>query len=276
VSLVTRILTSGIAAIAVIAHAAGEELHLEYSTNITSTIQLPDEGKYPFWERLKFEFDERAVEVFADRFHPFTVMDWQMDSVEREPSYFRDYSTRKAVNAFSRSITYSLREAAVELPIMSWITERQSILGNLLWNTVDDVGEESVDPLNPSFGLAERSWWKRMSATDQLRFGIRPLRTDPYAFMSFNVKDSERLLMVGHVRYRLMDFADHKFELAVSLPIAPGVALDLGTSYQLGQREDARKLVVKLFKEFKSGGIMHMGMELRERPTFLAGLAIPW
>ena len=32
----------------------------------------------------------------------------------------------------------------------------------------------------------------------------------------------------------------------------------------------------KIVKEFKSGGIMHVGLEAREHPSFFAGMALPW
>ena len=71
-------------------------------------------------------------------------------------------------------------------------------------------------------------------------------------------------------------FAEHRFEVALSVPLGRGLGLDLGTSYQFGRHGHQQGLVVKLLKEFKSGGILHVSMEAREHPALFAGIALPW
>ena len=84
------------------------------------------------------------------------------------------------------------------------------------------------------------------------------------------------MLLLAHVRYHYRNFADHRFEIALSLPLPHGLAFDIGTSYQFGRKRDEGRVVIKIEKEFKSGGIVHVGFEAREGAAVFAGLAFPW
>lgn len=77
------------------------------------------------------------------------------------------------------------------------------------------------------------------------------------------------------MRYHYCHFADHSFELAVSLPLVYGFSIDVGTSYQFGQHDEKKGMVLKLFKEFKGAGIVHVGLEVQERPGLFAGVSFP-
>jgi hypothetical protein len=89
------------------------------------------------------------------------------------------------------------------------------------------------------------------------------------------LKDGDRVLLLTHVRYHYVNFADHSFEFALSLPLARGFSVNLGTSYQFGRHDDEKRVALKLTREFKRGSILHVGLELRERPAFLAGITVP-
>jgi hypothetical protein len=141
---------------------------------------------------------------------------------------------------------------------------------------VDSVAEEEVAPLDLRYRPVERSWWQGLSDSGGVHYGIRPFRTSPYTFVSLGIKQGDDLLMLANVRYYYRNFADHRFEIALSVPLAQGLAFDVGTSYQFGRHAAEGGVVVKLFKEFKSGGILHVGAEVREHPAFFAGMAFPW
>jgi hypothetical protein len=93
--------------------------------------------------------------------------------------------------------------------------------------------------------------------------------------MSTAIKDDDTLLALGHVRYHYRDFANHRFEIALSVPLAHGIEFDIGALYQFGRHGDEERLVLKIAKEFKSGGIIHVGLEAGEHPVVFAGLAFP-
>ena len=259
--------------LAAVAHAADQSVQLQYDRPEATLESAPDET---LRDRFKIAFDRCVDEQFADRFHPFNVMNWRIESVDQGADYFSERSTSAARHAVSKSIVYGLREATADLPIVAWFEERQGILGGFFRNSVGSVAEEAVAPLDPSYRLVEQSWWKRLSENNDVSYGIRPFSTSPYAFLSFALKEAGTVFLLGHVRYHYVSFAEHRFEVALSVPLARGVGLDLGTSYQFGQHGHEEGLVVKFLKEFKSGGILHIGMEARKHPAFFAGIAIPW
>ncbi|HKS38802.1 MAG TPA: hypothetical protein VJW76_16525 [Verrucomicrobiae bacterium] len=261
------------AVVIVEAQAADQRIVLQHN-NFTTPIESPP-GE-AFLERFTLEFDRRIDEQFTDRFHPFTVMNWSIDLANNHSDHFRERAASAARNALSKSVVYSVREAAVDLPILAWLKERQGVLADFLRNSVDSVGEEAVAPLELSYRPVERSWWQTLSQNGHLQYGMRPFRTSPYAFLSAGIKDHDRVFLLGHVRYHYRPFSEHRFEVALSVPLDHGFAIDVGTSYQFGGRDEEERLVVKLFKEFKRGGILHVGLEARQHPAFLAGIALPW
>ena len=189
------------------------------------------------------------------------------DAVER--------ANRRMRSALMKSVQYSLRDAAVVLPAAVWFEGREDALSEFFVNSVDAVEEEAVEPLNPQYRPAERRWWQELKEKRVLRYGIRPFRTDPYTFLSARLQDGDHLLLLGHVRYYFRDLADHRFEVAVSLPLGNGFALDAGNAYQFGRHEDESKFVVKLSKPLKQGGIVHLGFEVQSSPAVFAGISVP-
>jgi hypothetical protein len=254
-------------------HAAEQSIGLQHSNSVAFVESPPGEA---LLERFKVAFDRRVDELFADRFHPFNVMNWNMELADHNSDHLRDRAASAGRNALSKSVGDGFREAAVDLPIMLWLKERQSLLADFLRNSLDEVDEEEVAPLDVSYRVSERSWWQRLSESGTVRYGIRPLSESPYTFLSLGIKDGDALLLLAHVRYHYRHFAEHLFEIALSVPLAHGFAIDLGTSYQFGRHDAQESLVVKLFKEFKGGGIMHLGFEAQQHPALFAGIAFPW
>ena len=273
VSFASRILIGLTVALAVGVQAADQNIQLEHSNRVAPLEAPPGEA---LLERFKVAFNQGVDDVFVDRFHPFNMMKWNLELATQDHDHFRDSAANAARGAFAKSVVYGAREATVDLPVLLWLNERQGVLADFLRNSVDSVAEEEVAPLDLRYRPVERSWWRRLSESGGVHYGIRPFRTSPYTFVSLGIKQGDNLLMLAHVRYHYRNFADHRFEIALSVPLAQGMAFDVGTSYQFGRHPEEGGLVVKLFKEFKSGGIMHVGMEAREHPSFFAGIAIPW
>lgn len=272
-SRIVRILIFVAAVAALEVRAGDQSVQLQYIRPAAPVDSPPGES---FLERFTVAFDRHVDEVFADRFHPFNVMAWSIELPESNSDHVRERAASAARNAFAKSVVYGVREATVDLPILLWLQDRQGLLADFLRNSLDNVGEEAVAPLDVSYRPEERSWWDRFSENGEVRYGIRPFRTSPYTFLSLGIKDGDALLLLAHVRYYYRHFADHRFEIALSVPLAHGLAFDVGTSYQFGRHGEEQGLAVKLFKEFKSGGIVHIGLEAGERPVFLAGIALPW
>jgi hypothetical protein len=238
-------------------------------------LKLADETPMTFWERLEFATLQRAEETFTDRFHSLNTLTWQTEMASRNAVDFRDYTTGQASRALTRSITTGFREVAVDLPVTSWLKEHRSLLSELVLRAVDTADEAAVAPVDPSFRLRERSWWQQVSANRDFRYGLRPFRTSPYAFVSGNVWRGDAHVVLAHVRYHYRQFAEHQFEFAVSVPLAGGYAMNLGTVYRPADEADQHRMVFRLTREFAAGGLFHVGFEMRDGPNFLAGVTVP-
>jgi len=271
-----RLLTSAAAilTIEVEMSAADQGVNLQY-VPYTTPIESPAEAPFEFWDRFKVSFDQHSDELFTDRFHPLKIMDWRMELANRAPDAFRERTTSVARHTVAKSVVNGFREITVDTPIMVWLKERQRFFGDLLRNSVGNVEEDAVAPLDLSYGLVERSWWRRLSEGGSLRYGLRPFRTDPYAFLGLAIKDGESLVLLTHVRYHYRLLGDHFFEIALSLPLAHGFAIDIGTTYEFGRYGEEKRAAIKLAKELKAGGIVHVGLEAKERPMLLAGISFP-
>jgi hypothetical protein len=93
--------------------------------------------------------------------------------------------------------------------------------------------------------------------------------------VSSGIWSGDSLLALAHLRYHYRRFSDHQFEVALSVPLARGLSFDVGAAHQFGQHEESSTMVVKLTKQMKGGGMVHVGMVAKERPTFVVGLSLP-
>jgi hypothetical protein len=234
-----------------------------------------------FWELFNVQFDNRAAGVFEDQYNPFNFSNWNALWTDRNFNQFYDYNTGVARHTFSDAFRSSARDAALELdlPMLEWMGERQGFLSDFLWNSLDSVEEQSVSPLNLSYQPEESSWWNEQSEGSALRYGVRPFRTDPYAYLSWRVKDGGRVWLLGDARCYYVNFGNQRFELALSAPIAHGVSIELGTSYQFGTQPAQKEMALKLLKTFKSGGIVYVALQEHQQsaqPGLIAGITVPW
>lgn len=246
--------------------------------NERATDFLPDietEESPGLWQRFHQAYNVRANEVFADRLHPLKVMELSIRHPGDSWEQWVDHGDRAVESAFCKSIEYSLRDASLKIPLLGWLETSQDALVNFLVDSVDAVEEESVAPSDISYGAAERSWWKNLSEKRALRFGLRPLSSSPYAYLGMRLQEAGKTLLLGNIRYYLKNFTDHRFELSFSIPLAGGAAFDLGTFYQFGQNEIQRRLVVKIFKPLRNGGVAHLGVEVQKTPVVFAGISMP-
>ena len=241
--------------------------------------ELPIEEAYPrLWQRFDRSFQSRADNEFTDQFHPFNLIQPAGDGNFRLFDDRIDRPAEVASDALADAFSASLRDAALGMnfPIIVWLRDREDFLANLLWDSLDSVEEQSISPIDLSYRRSERSWWNEISKSSRLRFGLRPFNTSPYAFTSWRIKDGERVRLLGHLRYRFRGFSDHALELALSTPVARGLSLDVGTTYQFGQHDERNALVFKLTKTFSPHVLLHVGVEAEKHQVLLAGLSVSW
>jgi hypothetical protein len=254
-------------------HGADQGLQLQHSLLDEMVIESPGDEARAFWEQFKLTFEECANDNFADRMHPLSSLNWKLRLEEGDATFYREQPSRSARQALNRSATHGLREAGVDLPLMMWLKERQGILADFLRDSVSNTSEESVTPKELSYHVVERSWWDRLSNSSGLRYGIRPFRTAPYAYAGIGFRDGDRVFLLANVRYAFRDFAQHKFELALSLPLMNGISVDVGATYKLNRGNSEERFVLKLFKNLDRGGMFYVAMELREAPAVYSGIS---
>jgi hypothetical protein len=239
------------------------------------SVEAPRPEPAFFWQRFDDGFTDNANDIFADALRPLKVIQWNLDLAGRDFSdNLRQRAGSRARQAFFKSAEYGTREAVVDLPLMLWLEEHNGWFADLVRGSLDDVAEESISPLSLSYERVEQSWWKRL-ASGGLHYGVRPLRTSPYAYVSHGITDGENTILLANVRYYYDHFSNHRVELALSLPLAYGMTVSFGSAYEFGAHED-QKLVVKLEKELKGGGVAHVGFEVRDHPALIAGITFAW
>src|SRR5205814_9994436 len=140
------LLLSLVAAAAAPKVPAGDQSVQLQNTRPTSPLESPP-GE-TFLERFTVAFDRHVDEVFLDRFHPFNVMAWNIELADNGSDHLRDRAASAARNALSKSVVYGVREATIDLPILLWLQDRQGLLADFLRNSLDNVGEEAVSPLD--------------------------------------------------------------------------------------------------------------------------------
>jgi hypothetical protein len=274
VNLVSRICIGLVALLAIGARANSNQMQLAYELP-SHVLGRPVEASPTFWERFELAYSQRSDRVFTDRFHSLNTLNWQMEMASRGAAEFQDHTTRVARGAFSRSVTTSFRETALELSFVTWLEGRRGLLADFLRQAVVTVDEEAVSPLDPSYRVLERSWWHRLAESRDFHYGIRPFRTSPYVFVSKGFWSGDTLLGLMDLRYHYRNLAEHQFECALSVPLAHNFALDIGTAYQLRPQDEALKMVLKISKQLERGGIVHVGLDVQEHPRFQFGVSIP-
>jgi len=274
-TLKTHALGLAVAAAVVEAHADNQGIDPQASTFTLSLVSPPPQPVV-FWQRFDFAFDSKVNGVFADALQPLNVVRWNVDLDGRDFSdNFRELASSRARGAFIQSIRYGTREAAVSLPFMLWLDyNNQGWFADLLRGSVGNVDEEIAAPLDISHEGVQQSWW-RAEASRRTEYGIRPFRTSPYAYVSHGFSDGDRIVLLAHIRYYYERFAEHRVELGFSMPLQYGMTLDCGNSYQFGSH-DTERFAIKLVKEFKGGGVAHVGFDIKHHPALIAGITFGW
>ena len=263
------------ATFAIQAHASDEDFNPQ-STRFVLSIEAPPEEPIFFWDRFDYAFQGEVNNIFIDALNPLNTVRWnlQLPGPDFSHNLYRR-SSEAARGALWDSFSYSSREAAVKTPLILWLDSQQGWFADLLRDSVGSVAEESVAPLDVSYRAVGQTWWHTLLRDKGTHYGVRPLSSSPYAYVSRSVSDGEDVLFLANVRYYYDHFSEHRFELALSVPLAYGLALDLGSAYQFGTH-DERRFAVRLLRELKGGGIATIGFEVQNHPRMIAGIGFTW
>ena len=267
---------AAVAAFAIQALAADQDFTPQ-STRFVLSIEAPPQEPFFFWDRFDYAFEGQVNNIFIDALNPLNTVRWnlQLPGPDFSQSFYRR-STAAARGALWDSFSYSSREAAIKTPLILWLDSRQGWFADLLRDSVGSVAEESVTPLDVSYRAVGQTWWHTLLRDGATHYGVRPLSSSPYAYVGRSVRDGgDNVIFLTNLRYYYDHFSNHRFELALSVPLAYGLALDLGSAYQLGTH-DERRFAVRLLRELKGGGIATLGFEVRDRPRMIAGITFTW
>lgn len=274
---ITRALALAAAATSAVAAQAADQDYPPQPTSFALSIETPPKEPFFFWDRFNYAFEGDVNNVFADALNPLNSVRWNLQ--EPGPDFsarFYSRTSRAVRGALLDSFDYGSREAAVNTPLASWLDTRQGWFGDLIRDSVGSVAEESITPLNVTYRAEEQSWWHTLLRDGETHYGIRPLSSSPYAYVGRSVRDgADNVLFLANLRYYYDHFSQHRFELALSVPLVYGIALDLGSAYQFGTH-DERDFAVRLLKELKGGGIATIGVQVRQRPILMAGITFTW
>ena len=247
----------------------------QFESHFSLSLVSPPPKPVVFWQRFDYAFDSRANDIFADTLQPLNVIRWNVDLRGKDFSdSFRERAASRASGAFIRTAEYGARDAAMEIPLVLWLDNHQSWFANFLRGSIDNTSEETVKPLDASHEGFEQARW-RDEASRGTHYGLRPLRTSPYAYVSQGFGDVEHTVLLAHMRYYYDQFARHRVEFALSVPLEYDMSFDMGTSYQFTSH-DRERLAVKLVRELKGGGVAFAGFEVRQHSALIAGITLGW
>ena len=270
------------AAAAAVAEAGAADLSAVFTDQQSPMLYVTPREAEPdeFWGMFDVAFNQRAPGVFQDQFNPLNFRNFTSvadGDIRHLPDYNPD-NAGMAVHAFSSVFRSSAQEAALEmdLPILEWLREQRGFLADFLWNSYDNVEERSVAPRNWSYQLDERFWWTEQSGSDSLHYGLRLFRTDPYAFLSWRIKDGDHVWLLGDARYYCRIFGGQRIELTLSTPVVDGLSIEFGTSCDIGMHQTEKKAALRLLKTFKGGGFLQVALEARQQPRLTASITMPW
>jgi hypothetical protein len=263
------------ATMAVGARAAEPGAGPEFASHFSLSLVSPPPEPVLFWQRFDYSFDNKANDIFADALQPLNVIRWNVDLRGRDFSdSLRERADSRARGAFLRTAEYGGRDAAMEMPLLLWLDDHQSWFANLLRGSIDNTTEEAVRPLDATREGFEQARW-RDEASRGTHYGIRPLRTSPYAYVSRGFSDGERTVLLAHMRYYYERFARHRVEVAFSVPLAYAMSFDVGSSYEFVSH-DQQRVTMKLVKQLKGGGMAFTGFEVRQHSALIAGITFAW
>lgn len=274
---ISRALALSVAALGLGAHAADQ--NSDQGSSFAVSVESPPKEPVFFWERFDSAFQYDVNDVFVDALTPESEIKWNLDLPGKEFStQYYDQTTKAADAAFLDSFKFSAREAIVGMPAFLWLDSRQGLFADLIRGSVDNVGEESIAPLNASYRAMQQSWWRNLLHDGGTYYGIRPISTSPYAYISHGFIDGGgKPVVLANLRYYYDHLSDHRVELALSFPLADGLSADVGTAYRFGTGEEGNQTcAIQLIKDFKGHGTAHLGFQMQQHPIILAGISFTW
>lgn len=265
----------------------GGALSQEPKTFFTLEPVVEPVGK-GWWQRFQFHYVRDSDDLFSDRFG-FARSLRTVFELEKDGRAFYDSFGDRGAQVLGKSIVYAGRNTLEGAPVIRWFEARGEILPTffreLFIGSVASPSEEELRPGSIEYEPIRERWWSRVEERG-VRYGIRPLQTDPYGYLSFPLGNRRNPLILAHTRYHFEGFSAHRFSFATSFRPMNGYAVDVDGSYefengsQLG--DGITDVAIRLQKRF-TRGILSLGLKVVDSeqgkdgsPRFVVQYHLQW
>ncbi len=196
----------------------------------TQTITLNSTNEAVGWAAYPRELEIRATTAYLDRFGYQTAIGWtRLAEIDRYEIHAHVASAGKDV--MRRSVIYSLRETAANMPIaLGWHDWAENLFAGTVGNTI----EGDVNTLSPLPSSAEASYWKQMKSDGSLSYGLRPFEGNPYGYIGTqwgHWRGNPAAVTLVRWHYDPIRIAS-TIDGQISFPLPYGSQLSIGTSFR--------------------------------------------
>jgi hypothetical protein len=213
----------------------GANLHAEQTNDVAASYipytPGPDHVKNQtdFWKRYSQELGDTSYS-FLDRFGVQTMSRW-MWKADRDGYNIHEEYNSQGRNAFTRAGLDSLRETAVDiLPLDMW----QNWAGDLFRRSVGNTLEERTSMVSGEASAAETLWLFKQGLMRRswIRdYGLRPFRTTPYAYISFNLgRQGDAPIAILDLRAEYKLFGKDRVGARLTIPFTENYHFVVGAS----------------------------------------------
>lgn len=241
-------------------------------------LTIDDEAQHSFLGHFLDTFGDIAPEIIFDRVHPLSMA--RLTIFEEDHDRLMEKMDSRVRSGVTKSLQYSGRTIFADMALKTWLENRQGAIANFLRGSLGSISqfrEEELQPTDLGYNDIERSWWSELKESGSLRYGVRPFRTSPYAYVGFRVRSGDETLFLSTLRIRYKDMNEPSVELALSIPVGDSCALDIGLSHKFTSAREGEdgKAVVRLVKNFRLASL-YASANVASRPGLFLGIYRPW
>jgi hypothetical protein len=215
-----------------------------------------------------------AVDRVHERAESRLVHRLMLDQLDE--SFYDDpfeFGAKRARSFISEGFTYSLREWGLETPAYAWLDDKFENVGHWFSSLWRDTLSAKVERNNAQ-SPGDITFIEERARFRGLKKGLRPFSQNPYAFIGYGWRDSDRELVAeSTLRLSLRHFDEPTLSFVTEFPIQSwsfgfGVEARTGGNHeQLIERrgriftdvDRPLDVTVGLKKRFSKGGVLHIG-----------------
>ncbi len=193
-------------------NAASTNVLSEFFRSFPETALLPPENGSPVFAGAT----QRITERLESRLLRPMALDYFLDE---NGESLQDRSTKRGRALFADGFRYSLREWGLHTPAYQWLDERFGHVGDWFSSFWRDTLSPNVErynaqsPKNFAFEEPHESFYG-------FKKGLRPFEQNPYAYVSYGLRDSAKeLILESTLQIRMRDWQSPAFSFITEVPI---------------------------------------------------------